>query len=376
MRHRSFRRIVRVIFDRFLLLPIGAAIALVWANTAPESYFTVAQRLAFGVNEVGMAFVFALLTQEVVEAVMPGGALHSWRRWTLPIAAAAGGIVGASAVYLVYVYAKYEVALAPAWPIALAIDVALTYYVLRMIMPRSGALPFALLLGIVTDIVGLVVVAPRYLLVEARVGGVALILLALGVAGFMRAMRVRSFWPYFLICGPMAWIAFSWEGLHPAFSLIPIVPFLRHEPRHLDVFADPPDDDAVHHAEHEWHLIVQVVVFFFGLVNAGVMLKGYDTGSWAMLLAQLAGRPLGILIAVQLALAAGLHLPAHVGWRELVVVAFATSSGFAIALFFATGLLATGPMLEQAKIGVLASAAGAGLAFLAARLLHVGRAAH
>ena len=30
-------------FDRFLLLPIGAAIALVWANTAAESYFAFAQ---------------------------------------------------------------------------------------------------------------------------------------------------------------------------------------------------------------------------------------------------------------------------------------------------------------------------------------------
>lgn len=376
MTHRAAARFLRIVFDRFLLLPIGAAIALVWANVAPESYFVFAQRSAFAVNEIGMAFFFALVAQEVMEAVMPGGALHSWRRWTLPVVAAAGGMLGAMAVYLGYVHVKYQDALSPAWPIACAIDAAATYYVLKTILPHSGALPFALLVAIVTDAIGLVIVAPRYLTLEAHVGGAALMLIALGLAAAMRVLKVRAFWPYLLICGAFSWFAFYREGLHPAFALIPIVPFLRHEPRQLNLFADPRDDDAVHHAEHEWHRIAQGVLFAFGLVNAGVALSGYDTGSWALLSAMIVGRPVGILIAVGLATAAGLHLPRHVGWREVLVVAFATSSGFALALFFATGLLATGPMLAEAKIGVLMSVAGAGIAFGAAWLLKVGRLAH
>jgi NhaA family Na+:H+ antiporter len=364
------------LFDRFLLLPIGALIALVWANTAPVSYFTLSQRLAFAVNEVGMAFFFALMAQEIAEAVMRGGALHSWRRWMLPIIAAIGGIAGAVTVYLGYVYLHYEYSLTAAWPIACAVDAAATYYMLRMILPHNSAVPFALLLAIVTDAIGLVIVAPRHLVLEARVGGAALIILAFGLAAALRAMKVRAFWPYLFVCGALSWLAFSWEGLHPAFALIPIVPFLPHEPRHTDLFADPPDDDAVHHSEHEWHLIVQPVLFLFGLVNAGVVLKDYDTGSWAMLSAQLIGRPAGILLAVGLALSAGLHLPGHMSWRELLVVAFATSTGFSVALFLATGVLATGPVLAQAKIGVLASAAGLGIALLAARVLRVGRLAH
>jgi Na+/H+ antiporter NhaA len=92
-----------------------------------------------------------------------------------------------------------------------------------------------------------------------------------------------------------------------------------------------------------------------------------------MLLASLVGRPLGVLVAVALALAAGLHLPRHIGWRELLVIALATSSGFSIALFFATGLLAIGPALASAKIGVIASVSGALLALGAAWALKVGR---
>ncbi len=134
----------------------------------------------------------------------------------------------------------------------------------------------------------------------------------------MRLLKVRRFWPYLFVCGALSWLAFYWEGLHPAFALIPIIPFLPHEPRRVDiVFADPPDDDQVHHAEHAWHVIVQAVLFLFGLVNAGVILKDYDIGSWAMLLAELVGRPAGILIAVGLAIGAGLHFPGRMGWREL-----------------------------------------------------------
>jgi len=121
---------------------------------------------------------------------------------------------------------------------------------------------------------------------------------------------------------------------------------------------------------------VQPVVFLFGLVNAGVMFcGGYDYGSWAMFSAQVIGRPAGIIAAVGLAVAAGLHLPGRLRWREMVVVALATSSGFAIALFLATGVLATGPVLAEAKLGVLGSAAGAGVAFAVAWLLKVGRLA-
>ena len=355
------------------MLPLGAAIALVWANIAAESYFWFTQWLSFPVNEIGMAFFFALATQEIVEAVMPGGALHTWRHWGLPVAAAAGGIVGSVAVYLAYVTLSYEAVLTTAWPIASAIDVAAAYYLLKAVMPRSAALPFALIVGIATDAFGILVVAPRYPSIEIHSSGAVLLLLAIALAGLMRAIGVRAFWPYLSICGTISWFAFFWAGLHPAFALVPIVPFLPHEPRRLDLFADPPDDDAIHHFEHEWHTVVQGILFFFGIVNAGVLLRGYDTGSTAMIAAALVGRPIGILAAVGLALLAGLHLPRRLGWREMVVVALATSSGFTIALFFATGVVAIGPVRAQVTIGALATGAGLLLALGAARLLRVGR---
>jgi len=377
IRHQARRKAghgaLTLLIDRFLLLPIGAVIALVWANTAPESYFHFSISFGFVVNEIGMAFFFALLTQEIVEALMPHGALHSWRRWSLALIGAAGGIAGATAVYLGFVYYQYETILATGWPIVCAVDVAVAYYTLKIILPRTGALPFVLLLGIATDVFGILVVAPRHPVLEEHAGGAALLVGALGLAALLRVLHVRTFWPYLAVCGTLSWLAFFREGLHPAFALVPIVPFLRHEPRRLDLFADPPDDDATHHFEHEWNVVVQLILFLFGLVNAGVLLQGYDSGTWAVMLAALVGRPLGILAAVGLAVAAGLHLPHRIGWRELVVLALASSTSCVFGLFFATGILSIGPVLSQLTIGVLATAAGALLAFGAARLLRVGR---
>ena len=68
-----------------------------------DSYFRFAHATAFVVNDVGMVFFFALITKEVAEATMPGGALHPWRRAALPVAAAIGSVVVSIAGYLAFV---------------------------------------------------------------------------------------------------------------------------------------------------------------------------------------------------------------------------------------------------------------------------------
>jgi NhaA family Na+:H+ antiporter len=360
-------RVARFLTDRFLLLPIGALIALAWSNTAAESYFRFAHALAFPVNEIAMAFFLALLAQEVREALMPGGALHTWRRWSLAVVAAAGGIAGAVVVYLLYVNVlHHEAVLLQGWPIAAAIDVAAGYYVLKAIVHRSSALPFLLLVGLLF----IVLQPPR---IELHSGAIILMLAALGAAAVMRRRRVRGFGPYIAISGTLSWFALYWEGIHPALALIPVVPFLPREPRRRDIFADPRDNDAIHHFEHEWNEGVQVILLLFGLVNAGVPLHWHGTGTWAMLTAALVGRPLGILAAVWIAVAAGLHLPRSLRWRELLVTALATSSGFTFALFFATGVMPMGPLLDEIKLGAFSTVLGAAAAIGVARVLRVGR---
>lgn len=365
---------LRFVTDRFLWLPLGAAIALVWANTAPDSYFRLAHTLAFPVNEIGMAVFLGLIAQEAIEAVMPGGALHTWRRWALPLVAAAGGLLGATFIYLGYISWRHEQVLAQAWPVACAIDMAAGYYVLKTIFHRSRtAADFLLILGLASNAAGILILAVWPAFTPDHLGAAVLLVIAVGLAALFRRSRVRAFWPYIALCGTVSWFAFNWAGVHPALALVPIVPFLPHRPRRLNPFTDPAGNGAVRHAEREWNALAQAVLFLFGLVNAGVILRGVDTGSWAVLSAAVIGRPIGVLAAIALALAAGFRLPAHLHWKELIVIALATSSGFTFALFTATSLLPPGAVLTQIKLGALATVAGAVVACIAAWRLHVGR---
>ena len=84
---RRLRQAIHAFVDNSGLLVLGAAIALVWANIDRDTYLRLSQTLQFGVNDIGMAFFFALATKEVVEATAPGGALHSPRRAALPLTA-------------------------------------------------------------------------------------------------------------------------------------------------------------------------------------------------------------------------------------------------------------------------------------------------
>ena len=366
-------RTIRFLMDRFLFVPLGAVVALAWANLDGESYFQFAHAIAFPVNEVGMALFLALIAQEAYDAAIPGGALHTWKHWTVPVIAAAGGLAGAALTYLGYVYWSQEEMLWVAWPIGCAVDLAAGYYTLKLIYRRSSVIPFLLVLGIATNLIGLAIMAGWPAITVGHVWGAVLLVAAMGSAAFLRRTRVSAFWPYFALSGTTAWLGFYVAGVHPALALVPIVPFMPHEPRGLNLLADPPDDDAVHHAEHAWNEASQVAVFLFALVNAGVLLKDYDTGTWAVLTAALVGRPLGILAAVALAHAAGLRVPRGMTWQHLVVIALAASSGFTMALFFATGLLPPGGILQQVKYGALLTVVALPITFLVAWQMRVGR---
>ena len=371
---RWLTRLFRIVLNRFLLLPLGAIIALVWANTEPEAYFRFSHALAFPVNEIAMAFFLALIAQELYEALMPGGGLNMWRHWAHAVIGAIGGLAGSVAAFTLYIGFAHEQMLAVAWPVAAAVDIGAGYYLLRLIYPhRSAIVSFLLLMAVITDLIALTVVslqAPNFVL---HPGGLVLLLIAVAGAASLRRWKVKAFWPYWLGCGTVSWLALYWLGLHPALALLPIVPLLPHDPRRGEVFEDRTDHNPIHFAEHQWNAVAQIALFLFGLVNAGVILRHADTATWAITVAAVAGRPTGILLATLLAVAAGMHLPRMMHWRDLIVVSLATTSGFTFALFLASAALPPGAVSEQVTVGALATAGGAVLTMGAAWLFKAGR---
>jgi Na+:H+ antiporter, NhaA family len=372
---RIARHASNFLLDSLLALPIGCVAALFWANTLPDSYYQFAQATAFLVNAVGMAFFFALITKEVAEATLPGGALHPWRRAALPVAAALGGVVVSIASYLAFTHASGEHMLEDGWVAACAVDIPSTYIIARLIFGRHPAVPFLLLIAISADAIGLACVAVLHPVGALQWAlGAGLMAVAVGSAAMLRRRGVKSFWLYLLGPGLLSWWALFLGGVHPALALVPIVPFFPHGKRDLGLMVEPAPEahDTMTLFERWWRLPVEGVLLLFGLVNAGVPLHGLEEGLWAIPMAAL-GRPLGIVAAAGVAIAVGLHFPLRVGWRELVVVACTATIGLVFALFFAAAVMPLGPLLLELKTGALLTIAGGGLAFAAARVLRVGR---
>jgi len=373
---RERRPFISFIINNSLALPASAILALAWANLFPASYTALSRATEFWVNDVAMVFFFGLAAKEVVEATAPGGALHTWRRAGLPVMAAVGGMAAPALIYVIAARAFDDTALLRGWAIPCATDIAFSYLVAKAIFRRHPAIPFLLLLAVADDALGLVVLAVFYPSRELHLLVGALLMAAAVIAGVgLRRMRTRSFWPYVLGAGSLSWVALYVGGLHPALALVPIVALMPHAARDPGLFVEAPPGahDTLSGFEHWWKVPVQLVLFFFGLVNAGVPLRMYGPGTWTVLVSILAGKPIGIGLAVAASLAAGLKLPSHFGWRDVVVVGCAAGLGFTVALFFATAAFPPGPMLDQAKLGALFSVSAAVVTLVAALALRVGR---
>lgn len=373
---RMLPRLSTFIVEYLLVLPLGAVIALVWANTSPGSYFRTTVPMAFVVNDIAMVAFFGMIAKEVVEATATNGVLHSWRRVLLPVLASFGATAAAAVMYTTFEGRVDEPMLVSAWPVMFATDLAVSYLVARVIFHRHPAIPFLLLMGITANAAGLVMLV----LVDPMGDldptiGLPLMAAAIALAVVLRRARVRSFWPYILGSGALSWSALYWGGLHPALALVPVLPFLPHAARDPGFFVDaaPGAKDALSRFEIWAKYPAQIALFFFALVHAGVPMGSLELGSVGVAVAGITGKPFGTLAAAGVAVAAGLYLPKGVGWRELTVVGLATAIGFSMGLFFAAAVLPTGQLLSETQMGVLLSLAGAPLAILAAKLLRVGR---
>jgi len=371
----AFPRLWAFALEHLLLLPVGAVIALVWVNTSPETYYRFVYASAFAVNDLAMVFFFALMTKEVVEATAPDGVLHPWHRALTPVIGAVGATAASALLHTRLVDALDEPALAVAWPVSLGTDVAVVYFVARIIF-RRHLIPFVLLLAIACDALGFLAIAVFQPTADLHLAAGALVMTAaIAVAIVLRWARVTSFWPYVIGAGVLSWYALFTGGLHPALALVPIIPFLPHGARDPGFFVDASPDarDALSRLEIVCRYPAQLALFFFGIVNAGVSFRALEAGTLGLPMATIVGRPVGLAVGSGVALLVGLRLPRHCGWRDLVVIGLAAAIGFSVGLFFCAALLPPGQLRAETSMGVLMTLAAAPLALASARLLRVGR---
>ena len=365
------------IIDNSLLLIAGTLAGMLWANTAHASHEYVSHALHFVVNDIGMVFFFALATKEIVEATLPGGPLASPREAAVPLLAAVGGMAAPAALYIVQATLADRPELMAGWAIPCATDIAFSYLAARLIFPKNHpAIPFLLLLAIADDALGLILLAVFYPSGPVSLFAFAALMTpALGVSLWMKRRRTKSFWPYVVFGGGLSWAALHLGGLHPALALVPILPFMPHEKRDLGLFDEREFalPYTMNRFEHWWKVPVQFVLFFFGLVNAGVGLGSVGQGTWMVLSSLVVGKPLGILLFTFVSLRVGLRAPGGLSYLHTAVLGIVAGIGFTVSLFFATAAFpasrAPAEILAEAKMGALMSFVAFPLAIIIGRLV-------
>jgi NhaA family Na+:H+ antiporter len=354
-----------------IVLLLGAAAALVWANTDAAGYtswwhhqltvgpgdLAITESLVHWVNDALMTVFFFVVGLEIKRELMVGE-LRDRHRAALPAIAALGGMVVPA---LVYVAINVGGDGLDGSAIPMATDIAFAVGVLALLGPRvpSTLKLFLLALAIVDDIGAIVVIALFY----SRgldgwwlVGAVATVL----VVVLMSRLRIDHPLAY-VVPGIVLWWCLHEAGVEPTLAGVALGLLTPARPRR-GVPVLEKLEDTLH------PLSSFVIVPIFALANAGVVLSG-DAIDHALasrvtigvVVGLVVGKFVGILGATAIALRARLgSLPEGLGLRHVAGVAVLGGVGFTVSLFI-TDLAFRGEVIDDAKIGVLAASALAAL---------------
>ena len=308
------------------------------------------------VNDGLMALFFLLVGLEIKREFLDGN-LTSWDRRRLPLIAAAAGMALPAALYLLA--AGGDPVLARGWAIPAATDIAFALGVLSLLGSRAPASLklFLTTVAIADDLGAVAIIALAYTesLDLAALAAAAVTFVAMLALNRLGVTRVSVY----LLGAALLWYATLLSGVHATVAgvLAAIAVPLVRSPGAPDAAHSP-----LHRLEHGLAPWVGFAILpVFGLVNAGVALKGISV---AGLLAPLPlGVALGLFLGKQLAIFGAIRLcvalriaapPRGATWLQIYGVAMLCGIGFTMSLFIATLAFPGQPaLIEEAKLGVL-----------------------
>lgn len=377
------KRRIQLLQEFSVPLILGVILALVWANIDPDSYHTFLHHevlpgvnFHFFVNDIFMVFFFAIAGVEITQSLLPGGNLNPIKKAVTPLMATAGGVLGPVAIFFLLNTLIGSPDFIRGWGIPTATDIALAWLVARMVFGSGhSAVSFLLLLAIADDAIGLAIIAIFYPDPTMPTEPVWLLLVVAGmlVAFGLRKFKVRSYWPYIVGGGILAWTGMHNAHLHPALSLVFIVPFLPHPTKTEDnIFeVEEGEHSTLSQFEHEFKVFVDFGLILFGLSNAGVEFSGISNLTWIILGALIIGKSCGIFIFGSISRIIGFPLPTGMGRKELFMAGVVASLGLTVALFVAGVAYVDAGLQGAAKMGALLSAFIVPIAFILSKVLGI-----
>ncbi len=359
----TFRRFLRSEAAGGLALMASAALALAVANSPLAEDYHALQQAHIGelsvvhwINDGLMALFFLLVGLEIKRELLDGH-LRQWDARILPGAAALGGMVVPSLVYVAFNWRSPQTL--RGWAIPSATDIAFALGVLALMGSRAPASlkVFLTALAILDDLGAILIIGVFYAgelaVTPLAAAGITLLLL-LGLNLF----DVRRLAPY-LALGVALWLFVEHSGVHATIAgvLLAAATPLR---------AKGPDEDEhtpLHRLENALEPWVAFLVLpLFGFFNAGVTIQDatLSLGEAPVLFGVAAGlflgKQLGVFGMIALMVKTGLApRPSRATWTQIYGVSALCGIGFTMSLFI--GEIAFGAnasVTTEVKLGVLA----------------------
>lgn len=364
----------------------GVVIALIWANADPEGYLHFIHMDMLGplnfhflVNDIFMVFFFGIAGVEIVNSLSPGGALNPIKKAVTPLMATAGGIIGPICLFFILNSIFGAPEYINGWGICTATDIALAWLLARIIFGKNHpAVSFLLLLAVADDAIGLIIIAVFYPDPTQPTEPMWLLLVVVGmlVAFVFNRMKIKSFVPYIFIAGLIVWFGMHNAHLHPALSLVFIVPFLPKTGKVAHHQDSHGLDDAVGHStlesfEHRVSPIVDFGLILFGISNAGVEFSEINALSWIIFASLVIGKTIGISLFSWIATLMKFKLPEGMHAKDVVMAGVIGGMGLTVALFVAGSAYTDLAVMGAAKMGALFTVLVFVIGFVLSKILRI-----
>lgn len=392
------------------LLIFATIIALVWANSGFYNFynylwnemelgislgnFELNKSLHYWINDGLMAIFFFMIGLELKREIL-AGELSSFKKASLPIGAAIGGMLVPAAIYVVFNYNNPQYM--NGWGIPMATDIAFALGIMSLLgkkVPTSLKV-FLTALAIADDLGAILVIAIFYTetihLAELINAGVFIIVLVIA-----NRLGVRRTAFYAIVGFVGVWLSFLYSGVHATIAgvlialTIPVrtkIPenkyidnlcvlldkfektkpnnksLLTQKQAHLISDIEKLSDDAhtpLQKLEHALHPIAAYFILpIFALSNAGVRIQGNILDlilhpiAIGIMLGLIIGKSIGISIVSKLMVKfKWASLPEGVSWKHIYGASLFAGIGFTMSIFIAHLAFVNEEFVEIAKVGI------------------------
>ncbi len=346
------------------------------------------------INDGFMVVFFFVIGLEIKREFIVGE-LNNYKKASLPVIAAIGGMIIPAVIFTVLNYGKPG---SNGWGIPVATDIAFTLGILQLLGKRVpvGLKVFLMAFAIIDDLGAILIIALFYSsnLVWGYIG------IALLLFGLLNLIYLMGYYNkyFFLTVGVIVWLLFLKSGIHVTIAGVLMaftIPISRKNnsesfysevkkalnrfnedvaknrgtkniltQKQLEAIEDIEDivektTPPLQYHEHSLHgWVTYLIMPLFALANAGVVFSfsGESNLSLAsnIALSMIFGKALGIFLFSYLAIRFKFsELPGNVNYKMLFGIAILGGLGFTMSLFINSLAFTDQLLIDSAKMGVL-----------------------